>query len=111
MRANAGDGKLLPGDVQKGDIKLFVYDGTNFYIEPDVSIPDDVTISIPGQYPQVHDALKAIGRKTVNRDATVTFKIAAGVFNANIVINHPSADKFVIKGTMLGAQPGWSEFS
>jgi hypothetical protein len=33
VKAN-GHGALLPGDIVAGDVKMFVYDGTNFWITP-----------------------------------------------------------------------------
>lgn len=108
IRANSG-GKLLPGDLAAGDIKIFVYDGTNFYIEPNELIPSDVSILVPSQFAQPQDAINAISRKTIAKSATLTIQIAAGVFNG-FVFHHKDASRIVIKGTMLATRPAFANF-
>jgi hypothetical protein len=103
--AEMGGGKLMPGDVMAGDVKLFVYDGTNFFIAPNVMIPNTVTINVPTtQWPTVDSAMLGLNRKTLAKGATVTIKLASGVYPA-ITIRHPYADGIVIQGTMIGNPP------
>jgi hypothetical protein len=101
-----GSGDLLQGDITLGDIKLFTFDGTNFQVTPNLLINTSVTLNVPtAAYPTIPAALSAIMRKRISTAATVTIKVAAGTI-APFSINHPDADRIVVQGTMLAAQPG-----
>jgi hypothetical protein len=109
IRANSG-GKLLPGDVAAGDVKLFVYDGTNFYIEPNPLIGADVSILVPSQFTTPQLACNALSRKTIAETAMVTIQIAVGIFGP-FVLTHKDADRITIKGTMLATAPTNANFA
>lgn len=108
VRTNGGD-RLLPGDVQAGDIKLFTFDGTNFHLDPDASIPVAVTLNVPStQFPDPQTTLNLLLRKTFA--AKVTIKLAAGIYSP-IIVNHKDASRLTIQGTMLTAAPIPSQFA
>ena len=108
----APDGSdLLPGDVLAGDVVEFVYDGTNFYIRPNPAISSNVTINVPTtRFPTVASLLAALARKTIYPTATLTIQLATGIYSP-ISIYHPSADRMILKGTMLTAAPTLSDFA
>jgi hypothetical protein len=114
IRANGGGGNpLLQGDVQVGDVVLFIYDGTQFWIQPNPFITANCQFNIPSQYATVEDACAAIRRKTIVHTAMVTFLIAKGAgpltspapYNipgcyAPFKVNHANADRITIRGEM-----------
>jgi hypothetical protein len=104
-----GGADLLQNDIGVNDVKLFVYDGTNFQITPNLLINANWTMNVPSPaYPTVPAALSAIARKRIAMSATVTIVMASGTY-APFTIVHPDADRIVISGTMLGAFPGISD--
>jgi hypothetical protein len=103
IRANGGGtSPLLQGDLAVGDVVLFLYDGTNFWIQPNPIISANTTLSVPSAYATVDAALLAIRRKTIAQNATLTVQIATSVI-APFSVNHANADRIIIKGTMLTA--------
>src|SRR5262245_13708518 len=110
VRAN-GAGKLLPGDLTAGDIKMFIFDGTNFYVDPNPQISNNVTVNIPStQFPDPQSTLTQFSRKTIAQNAMLTFQLAAGVYSPIIII-HKDASRITIKGTMIGATPVATNFA
>jgi hypothetical protein len=110
IRANGG-GRLLPGDLTVGDVKLFAYDGSQFQITPNPLIPASITINIPStQYPDFATAMAMLSRKTVSVNATVTMKLGVGIFPP-IHFTHKDGGNFIIAGTMLAAAPSLANFS
>jgi hypothetical protein len=98
--------RLLPGDIVVGDVKLFVYDGTNWWIAPNAVIPSSVTLNVPStQFPDVATTLQMLSRKGIANNATVTIQLASGIYPP-IKVNYSGASHLVIKGTMIGAAPG-----
>ena len=103
----------MQGDIQDGDVVLFLFDGTQFWIQPNPLISADTTIKVPEQYTTVENALLAIRRKTIAQNARVTVLIAATPVNpatgtytiAPFTINHANADRITIRGTKKGT---WS---
>src|SRR5215471_2948389 len=108
-----GGGEMLQGDMHAGNIVIFFYDGTNLYFQPDPQIDAPVQYMVgPGQhFPDVTTAMNTIKRKTIGANGFVTLKMVAGLYTGNIVLNHPSGDRIAIRGTMLGANPTWADFS
>jgi hypothetical protein len=110
IRANGG-GRLLPGDINAGDVKLFAYDGTQFWITPNPLISASVTINIPStQYPDFKTAMTMLSRKTVATSVVVTMKLGVGKFPP-ITFSHKDGGNFVIAGTMLAAAPSQGDFT
>jgi len=105
----ASGGDLLPGDINVGDVKLFVFDGTNWQIEPNVLIATSLTIQVPLQYPTPQAAINALSRKNIHAAATVTIQLGIGTF-APFTIFHHNSDHITIKGTMKAAAPVFSNF-
>jgi hypothetical protein len=108
IKANGGD-VLLQGDMQKNDVVLFLFDGTNFWIQPNPLINADCTINVPSQYSTVENALLAIRRKIIAQNATVTILLAGAtgvnppIVYAPFKINHANLDRIVIRGQMKQA--------
>jgi len=97
-------------DMVAGDVVLFVYDGTAWWITPDPVIVADGTINVPAQYATPALALAALKRKLIAPTATVTIRLAAGVYQP-FTVNHPNADRISIVGTMLAAAPAIGDFT
>jgi hypothetical protein len=100
---------LLPGDLQVGDVLVFIYDGSSFWIYPNSAITENVTfnVSSPLQYAQLFSALS---RKRISTTGTVTITLAAGIYSsatANSVIMasyHADATRITVVGTMQTGQ-------
>jgi hypothetical protein len=105
-----GGAPLLQGDMQVGDVVLFIFDGTNFFITPNPFVTANFTMSVPGQYADVPAALAVLKRKSISPTATVTIQIQGGTSGNPYVINpfqinHANSDRITIKGTMLAGAP------
>jgi hypothetical protein len=100
IKANGGgNAPTLQGDLTAGDVVLFLYDGTDFWIQPNPMISADTTLNVPSQYSTVENALLAIRRKTIAQNARVTVLIGISTI-APFKINHANADRITIRGTM-----------
>lgn len=100
IKANGGgNAPTLQGDLTAGDVVLFLYDGTDFWIQPNPLISADTTLNVPSQYSTVENALLAIRRKTIAQNARVTVLIGISTI-VPFKINHANADRITIRGTM-----------
>lgn len=111
VRANVDASNLLPGDVSVGGVVLFVFDGSNYYITPNPLIPTSCTLNVPSLFATPQAALAALSRKTIGYAATVTIKLAAGVYPGYIDFYHKDGDRIILQGTMLAASPAYGNFS
>jgi len=112
IRANGGGtAPLIQGDLAKDDVVLFIYDGTQFWIQPNPIITADITLNIPSQYATPEAALLAIRRKSIAQNAHVTLLMAKGAGPATgyggqpgcyntFKINHRDADRVIVRGEM-----------
>lgn len=107
-----GGGGMLQGDVHKNDVVIFFYDGTYLYFAPNPEIDAAVTYTVgTGQnFPDPPSALNGIRRKTIGANGFVTFQMAGQVFQP-FTMAHPSADRIMFKGTVVGTPPVKSDFS
>jgi hypothetical protein len=107
-----GGGAMLQGDVHVGDVVLFFYDGTQFFITPNpaISAPTTLTVGTSQQYATIDAAMAAIARKSIGINGRVTLKLAAQVFPP-FTISHPDGDRLIIQGTMLTAPPTRANFA
>jgi hypothetical protein len=109
------DWPLLPGDMQVGDVLLFFYDGSTFWINPNNVINEDVVVNVAN--PIQFDAIfSALSRKRISPSATVTIMLGAGRWAKDTpTLNYPfdyavlrsyhlDADRIVIQGTMKPGQ-------
>jgi hypothetical protein len=106
-----GGGIMLQGDVHIGDVVIFFYDGTNLYFAPNpfIDAPVTYTVGTGQQFPDPPTAIDAVRRKTIGANGHLTFQLAHQVFQP-FTINHPSADRITIQGTMLGPNPQKADF-
>jgi hypothetical protein len=106
-----GGGDLLPSDICAGDILILSYDGTRFYVAPNVSITQNVTLNVPSsQFATPAAVFSALGRKRIPPNVTVTIQLGTGVFSP-ISTYHVDANRIVMQGTMLAAAPGQADFA
>lgn len=63
-------------------------------------IADSVTLAVPSQYATISAALTYLSSKTIARDATVTIKVADGMYVpvAGVNLNHPQGARIQIVG-------------
>jgi hypothetical protein len=109
-----GGGALLPSDVVAGDTCLFIYDGTQFWISPNITITANCTINVANNT-DLDNAFRNLGRKRIPPNITVTIKLAgAAAPNPKIftpfTTYHTNADRIVVEGTMNGALPTKNDF-
>jgi hypothetical protein len=108
---------LLPGDMQVGDVLVFVYDGSAFWIYANTTITQSVAFSV-STVDQFNQLFAALGRKRIATSGAVNINLAAAVFtptagsNATLTTYHPDADRIAIIGTMKPSQspPRTSDF-
>jgi hypothetical protein len=99
-----GAGVLIQGDVVRNDVVLMVFDGTAFWLVPNNMITADITLNVPSQYASVDAALAAIKRKVIAANVNVVVQLAPGIYGP-IFVEHPQADRIIIRGSM---KPGYS---
>jgi hypothetical protein len=103
---------LLPGDLQAGDVLVFVYDGSVFWIYANTTINQNITfnISTVAQFDQIFVAL---GRKRISTSGSVRLLLAIGVYGPTpgslqertiLCTYHADADRITIEGTMNAGQ-------
>jgi hypothetical protein len=109
VKANTG-GDLLPCDVIVDGIFLFIFDGTNMIIIPNPTIIVNAQFNIPStQFNTPQLCINALGRKSIIGSSVVVIQLASGVYGP-ILIDHPDASHFSLRGTMLAAAPTYSNF-
>lgn len=102
---------LLPGDLQVGDVLVFVYDGSAFWIYANTTINQNVTFNV-SSVTQIDQLFVALGRKRISTSGTVRLLLAAGIYGpafgllgqAVITTYHADADRITLEGTMLAGQ-------
>ena len=102
--------QCLQGDYVAGDVKLFIYDGTSFYIDPNPLITANITMNIPSQYPSFANCMALLQRKLIANTAQVRIQFASGIVMGPLAINHVSATQILVAGTMVGPPPQAAEF-
>jgi hypothetical protein len=99
---------LLPGDLAAGDTIVFVYDGTQFWIYPNVAITANSTFNV-STVAQLLSLFAALGRKRISTNVTVTVQLAAGVYQfgtkTQFTTYHADSAQIWIMGTMAAAGP------
>ena len=101
---------LLPGDIQAGDVLIFTYDGTRFWIYGNPAVNEAVSLNC-STVAQVRDLFSALGRKKISNIGAVSIQLAIGVYqppydsnHAIITTYHPNADRIWLVGTMKAGQ-------
>ena len=104
---------LLPGDMQVGDVLVFTYDGTRFWVYANNAINESVTVNV-STVAQIRDLFSALGRKRISTSGHLTIQLAAGIYSGfttqgiygtNIILTyHPEADQITLLGTMKSGQ-------
>jgi hypothetical protein len=101
---------LLPGDMQVGDVLVFVYDGSAFWIYANTTITQNISFNV-STVDQINQLFAALGRKRISTSGSVNIILAAAVFSAptgtgaTITTYHPDADRIALIGTL---KPGKS---
>jgi hypothetical protein len=94
---------LLPGDIQVGDVLVFTYDGTQFWVYANTTITENVTLNVSNNA-QITDLFAALGRKRISTSGSLRILMATGIYNPGIVTYHADADRITLEGTMLSGQ-------
>jgi hypothetical protein len=100
---------LLPGDMQAGDVLVFTYDGTQFWVYANPAITEAVTLNV-STVPQIRDLFSALGRKRIATTGNLRILMAIGVYGppylggAILTTYHPDASQITLEGTMLPGQ-------
>lgn len=101
---------LLPGDIMVGDVVVFMYDGTRFWIFPNAAINQNITFNV-STIAQINDLFVALGRKRISASGSITIQMAAGTYNQRFTTYHADADRITIQGTMAaGGVPVANDF-
>jgi len=117
--ATGGYNDLLPGDIIKDDIVLFVFDANNqFQIQPNTIMPVTTQINVtapaysasgPNNNP-VNSLMTALARKRIASDATLVIQMGPGVYRP-FTITHPDASRITVRGTMTTAAPPYANYA
>jgi hypothetical protein len=105
---------LLPGDIQVGDVLVFTYDGTQFWVYGNSSIKENVTLNV-STTAQIKDLFAALVRKRISLSGSLRILMAAGVYTGKTDIDangayrvittyHADAQKITLEGTMQSGQ-------
>jgi hypothetical protein len=105
---------LLPGDIQVGDVLVFTYDGTQFWVYGNSSIKENVTLNVSTPA-QIKDLFAALVRKRISTSGSLTILMAAGVYSGQtdvdadgtyrvITTYHADAQRITLQGTMQSGQ-------
>jgi hypothetical protein len=102
---------LLPCDLVAGDVLIFVYDGSRFWIYANDIINIAVAFTVSNNT-QISDLFFALGRKRILTTGTayVTITLASGIYS-QFQTQHPNADRMTVQGTMLAAAPVLADFA
>ena len=103
---------LLPGDMQAGDVLIFTYDGTRFWIYANPAITQAAVLNC-STIAQVRDLFSALGRKRIALTGSLSIVLAIGTYTglestgAQVLTTyHPDSDRIFLMGTMkAGQQP------
>jgi len=100
----------LPGDIQVGDVLVFTYDGTRFWVYANPAINETATLYC-STVAQIRDLFSALGRKRISTSGFLQIILAAGYYkppyddDLNIVTTyHPDANRINLIGTMNAGQ-------
>ena len=98
---------LLPGDMQAGDVLVFTYDGSAFWVYANTTVNENVTFNV-SNLTQFNQIFTALGRKRISASGSIRILMAAGnyVLSAGTTITtyHADADRMTIEGTMQAGQ-------
>ena len=110
VKATPG-GHLLPEDIVAGSVVLMVFDGTDFYVEPNTTINAAYTVNVPStQFNTVDSVFDAFSRKIIGNDGYMTVQLAVGVF-PGFSVYHTNTKKWTVRGTMIAAAPTVGHFA
>jgi hypothetical protein len=99
---------LLPSDLVAGDVLVFVYDGTRFWIYANTILNQNITFTVSSNT-AFNELFVALGRKRILANVTVTIMLATGIYTP-LKTEHPNADRINVQGTMLAALPSFGDF-
>jgi hypothetical protein len=99
---------LLANDMAAGDVCVLTYDGTQFWVQPNINISIGVTFNV-STTAQINNVFAALGRKQITASGAVTVQLATGVYQPFITY-HNNSDRIAVVGTMLTSVPNGSSF-
>ena len=99
---------LLPGDLAAGDVVLMMYDGTRFWAAPNPNITANTTFNCANNT-AIDDLFKALSRKTIQSNVTVTVKLAIANYTPFVTYHNNSA-RIIVEGTMRTTVPAFNDF-
>lgn len=100
---------LLPGDLAVGDVLIFTYDGTRFWVYANTVLNQNHTFNVSNNT-QINELFVALGRKRIHSDVSVLIVMATGIYGA-FTTYHPDASRITVQGTMLAANPIYNDFA
>lgn len=100
---------LLPSDIVVGDIMILTYDGTRFWLAPNAIINVDSTFNVANNT-DIDTIFRALARKRIQPAVTITIKLATGIYTP-FTTYHSDAQRIVVEGTMLAANPTVASFA
>ena len=99
---------LLAGDLAAGDVVIMVYDGTRWWVAANPNITANTTFPCANNT-DITNLFKALSRKQIQSDVTVTVKLAIANFTP-FVTYHNNADRIIVEGTMRTTVPTFTDF-
>jgi hypothetical protein len=99
---------LLANDFATGDVVVLTYDGTHFWLQPNINIGIGVTFNVSTTQ-QINDVFTALGRKQIQSGGAVNIILATGIYQP-FTTYHNNANRINVIGTMLTSIPNGSNF-
>ena len=99
---------LLPGDLAVGDVVLMMYDGTRCWISANPNITANTTFNCANNT-DISNLFKALSRKQIQNDVTVTVKLAIANYTP-FTTYHNNAARIIVEGTMRTTVPAYADF-
>lgn len=100
---------LLPSDMIAGDVLIFTYDGTRFWIYANTVLNQSTSFTVANNT-QFNDLMYALGRKRILPTVSVVINMATGTYGP-ISTLHPNADNITVRGTMKAGRPVYADFA
>jgi hypothetical protein len=100
---------FLPSDIQTGDILILTYDGTQFWIIPNVALTVNSTFNCANNT-DITNIFRALARKRIQPTVTITINLATGIYTP-FTTYHIDSSRIVVQGTLLTSVPTAANFA